>query len=154
MIRHAILADELNASQANYQLRTLITNADVNDYWRKHREAIEATIAELYEVLPSWPSALKGIVPPSALAYVYLRGREKNATVALEFVRGVITGESLVTGDPALALRRRQVKGTTVIALAMAIKAMNAALERRKLMLVKWDPSRESYPRVGDKEDR
>ncbi len=153
--RWCIVLDVMGYAGSSSQPKYSITNTQVNEFYRKNKAALISALSDLSDIAANWVSACKGIVPPSMLVYVYLRGKSLNAAKAKEFAVGVITGESLAKGSPMLALRKYDKMGqrSQHVDLAMAIKAMNAHLEGRQLLLLKWDPKRETFPVVNTTDD-
>lgn len=154
VLKWSILIDQWKLSPSSSGVKSTITNAMILGAYRKQGDAVKTAIADMQTISSTWRALLVGYVPPSVLIYVYMRMRERSPEKALLFATGMITGESLKKGSPILTLRNRSMNTTgkilSYVHMACAIKAARAFLVGKELLNIRWDPSREQFPRLED----
>ena len=127
------------------------SNQEILETVKKHKESLLATMEAANALVPGWRGAIKGILAPAILLYVYGELRRLAPDRADAFFLGVVTGTNLSAKSPMLVLRYRlqpTVAGNTgggILRMALTIKAALAFLANRPISILKWLPG-EGFP--------
>ena len=99
------------------------TSADVRKRYAKSADSIQAAVSAVYRASGA-ENTLRGIAPPSIIAFAYFMAREIDADKAERWLAGVTTGENLSPGNPALVFRNRLISSASTPASKLSKKAI------------------------------
>lgn len=117
-------------------------NSESYDFARDHEEELQTAISKALRIY----NVIGGSVAVYSAGLFYATSYDKEKTEA--FVEGIVTGEGLKKGDPALTFRnyglrhyaggRRGHRKSPAFQLQIFIRALNAQLLGKKLGVLRW----------------